>query len=254
MPFKQLVKSVIDQTPYRIRRAQRINRFEAFEDGLRSLKLFGFSPSRVIDAGANVGNFTKMIWRHFPSAYVDLIEPQPNCAAPLKALSRVGRGGGSKLWPVALVGPGATGDSVGFAVQREGITTGAKIAGPGQQSSDSTIVKVKTSTLDSLLGDDLSSDDHVLLKLDLEGHELEAMQGACRVLDRTEVVITETTLIGNPSPLNSPLKLASYMDSCGFDLYDIFSISGRPRDGRARQFDLVFVKRGRTLDRDRDWN
>jgi hypothetical protein len=46
-------------------------------------------------------------------------------------------------------------------------------------------------TLDELLDGPIERDDHALLKLDLESHELPALQGASSLLQKVEAVLTE---------------------------------------------------------------
>ena len=66
--LKRGVKALINMTPYRIRRAQALNRFESISEGLDLLARFGFEPTQIIDAGANVGDFAVMAQSHFPQS------------------------------------------------------------------------------------------------------------------------------------------------------------------------------------------
>jgi hypothetical protein len=40
----------------------------------------------------------------------------------------------------------------------------------------------------------------------------------------------------------------------GFDLFEIASLSGRPRDNRLREADLVFVRQGSPISADFRWS
>lgn len=64
------------------------NRFEATEDVLVALKRRGFNPSIVIDAGANVGDWTRFARTIFPAAECHMVEPQPACRQVLTELER----------------------------------------------------------------------------------------------------------------------------------------------------------------------
>lgn len=57
------------------------------EAALRHLKGLGFDPATVIDVGANVGEWTRMCKRLWPKASVLMIEPLPECEAPLARLA-----------------------------------------------------------------------------------------------------------------------------------------------------------------------
>ena len=87
---------------------------------------------------------------------------------------------------------------------------------------------------------------------DLQGHELLALAGARRILEHVEVVLAEFSFFGQlgEAPVGG---LVRFMDEAGFDLFDIASIAGRHRDGRARHGDFVFVRRNTPLWADRSW-
>ena len=248
--LKRSVKALIDMTPYRIRRAQALNRFESISDGLGLLSRFGFKPTQIIDAGANVGDFAIMAHAHFPRARVHMIEPQPACAEALLSLCRRSA---FSFHSFALVAPEHSGRNIGFLVMPGAVTTGARIA---DRSDDQKVerVEVEARSLDDIMAANLSREERLFLKLDLEGHELEALKGARRVLQSAEVVLAESALFGDPAPTNSPLQLATFLAEHGFSLYDVLSISGRPRDKRALQCDLLFVKDSSSIGVDRRWN
>ena len=52
-----------------------------------------------------------------------------------------------------------------------------------------------------------------------------------------------------------PLAAATiaFMSSVGFVLYDVASLSGRPRDNRLREGDVIFVRQDSQLLEDRRW-
>ncbi len=90
--------------------------------------------------------------------------------------------------------------------------------------------------------------DRVLLKLDLEGHEVDALAGATTLLDRVEVLVTETQVYEierNGRPVFA--DLIRILNERGFVLYDVAALASRPRDGRLRTGDVIFVPRGRAL-------
>jgi hypothetical protein len=56
-------------------------------------------------------------------------------------------------------------------------------------------VHAAATTLDALLAERVAPGDRALLKLDIEGHELEALRGAASLLDRVEVVVSEVRFL-----------------------------------------------------------
>ncbi len=80
-----------------------------------------------------------------------------------------------------------------------------------------------------------------LLKVDVQGFELEVLKGAEKVLQETEVIILEVSLFQfyKGSPVMS--DVIYFMHKRGFSVYDIFGAVYRPLDDALAQVDLVFA-------------
>ena len=246
MPIN-LANKLLASLGLRVSRNVSPNRFQAIEQSLRLMTKRGFAPLDIIDAGANVGDWTKMARTVFPRARFHLIEPQSGCAPALSALARstpeiryhqiaVTRPGQRQ---VSMAGGGDSNRGTGAWILKDGDAT------PAQSVCDAT-------TLDELFGNGVRQP--LLMKLDLEGHELEALSGAESLLRQVEVVLTEVLFFDvydRGRPLFS--DVISFLAQREFDLYDIASLSGRPRDNRLRLGDALFVRRGSPLSTDRSW-
>ncbi|HSG32961.1 MAG TPA: FkbM family methyltransferase [Sphingomonadaceae bacterium] len=242
---KQLLKRIIGLTPFRVTRARDLNRFQAIDETLALIARRGFAPRVVIDGGANVGDFARLARRVFGAEpEIHLFEPQPACQPSLESLARDPR---VHLHAVAL--GAAEGGKLALAIDPLGVTTGAHIAPSG---SGVATVSVGVATLDALFESRLERSDRVLLKLDLQGWELEALKGATKSLPRVEVVLIEVSLYAQAyePPISA---IVGFLDNAGFELHDIASLSGRFRDNRARQADLLFVNRRSDLCSDTSW-
>lgn len=245
--LKRALKAVIKQSPYRLIRARDANRFQAVEECLISLRNRGFDPRVILDGGANVGAFARCATSIFKTAQVHLIEPQPACHDALTEFAQSDR---YTFHPVAI---GADRSLIDFGVDPDGITTGAHvIAGPNSESVDLQRIQVPVFRLDQLIGTKLIAEDRCLLKLDLQGWELEALKGTQGILDRIEVILTEVSFFAIAFE-PSIEELIHFLDERGFALYDIASLSARGRDNRAYQSDFVFVRRDSPLMADRRW-
>jgi FkbM family methyltransferase len=179
------------------------NRFDATADALLLLRSFGYTPRVIVDAGANMGEWTRMVSRIFPSATFHLIEPQPGCLPNLLSVVREIKG---QLHAVALTEPGVAaihiaGDGLG--------NTGAYICSPTERADT---VLVPANTLDNLVT--VTQTDRALVKLDLETHELVTLSGAGNLLRACEVVLTEVSFYHPTAPL--------FLDIANFFAYTRF--------------------------------
>lgn len=233
-----LVKRLMALTPYRISR-RRENRFDATHSCLPHLRELGFVPRLIIDGGAHLGAFAEAAHAAFPGAEIHVIEPQPACRAPLEALAR------QRGWFLHACALSDHTGSVRMACDVKP-NTGAYVTTAGEATVD-----VPAATIDSLLGARLSPEHHTLLKLDLQGHELRALRGAETSLSKIDVALIEVSFF-QPGAPTIP-EIVGFFDEKGFDLFDIVGLAGRTRDGRLRQGDFVFVRRGSLLSVDNSW-
>jgi FkbM family methyltransferase len=246
--WKRHLRQVLGLVGYSLHRWP-VNRFDGMQDALLLLRRSGYSPGVIIDAGANVGNWTRMARSVFHDATIHLVEPQPACRGALDDLSR--RTPGLMVHPVALTEPGI--HRVRMVGGGEtGVGTGARVARPGEREPDA--VQCPAITLDALLADRVVREDRALLKLDLEGHELTALQGARRLLDVIEVLLTEVQFFDiNDDGFPVFADVVGFLRTRGFEPYDFACLLQRPRDVRLRMGDVLFVRRDSALLADRSW-
>ena len=242
--LKSIVKRLFALGPYRIVRAP-INRFDAIDETMALLKRLGFEPRVVIDGGAHLGTFACMASALFPQARLHLVEPQPACKA---ALEKLAADRGFTFHPFAL----GSRSGVAHMLSEEPDTpsTGAHVI-PGSEPAPGTI-DVPARTLDELFAAEVRREDRPLLKLDIQGQELPALEGGSTLLPAVEVVLTEVSFF-QQGPEPTVPQLIEFFDRAGFDLFDVAALSGRTRDQRLRQGDFVFVRRGTPLWADKGW-
>lgn len=234
-----LVKRLVALTPYRVSR-RRENRFDATHSCLLHFREMGYAPRLIIDGGAHLGAFAEAAHKAFPEAELHLVEPQPACRAPLEALS------GQRGWVFHACALSDRAGVVRMACDAKP-NTGAYVS-TGEEAT----VDVPAATIDGLFGARLDLEHHALLKLDLQGHELRALRGAAACLPKIEVVLLEVSFFRLDYAPAIP-ELVSFFDEQGFDLFDVVGLAGRTRDGRLRQGDFVFVRRGSILSADTAW-
>ncbi|MBN9089500.1 MAG: FkbM family methyltransferase [Reyranella sp.] len=242
MTLRTFTKRLLTFTPYRLSRTAS-NRFDGIEECLRQLARGGYRPRCIIDGGAHLGWFARCARAVFPGAEIHLVDPQPACAPTLQRLAETP---GFHFHPVALTSE----RKIARMVCDSGPDTGAHVAWDGNLHRANT--DVQGETLDSLFASHVDADSRALLKLDLQGHELLALAGGRQILKHVEVVLAEFSFFGQlgEAPVSD---LVRFMDEAGFDLFDIASVAGRRRDGRARHGDFVFARRNTPLWTDRGW-
>lgn len=136
---------------------------------LLNLRRAGFSPSGVVDGGAYQGDWTRTFWSMWPDCPSLMIEPLP---AQLPILNSVAiKVRGSSVVSKAI---GRERGEVPFHLGE----TNSGIVANGQREGT---ITVACTTLDDVL-DEIHGFKPSLLKLDLQGHELEALAGAERHL------------------------------------------------------------------------
>jgi FkbM family methyltransferase len=246
--WKRPLRPVLGLVGYSLHRWP-TNRFDGMQNALLLLRRSRYSPRIIIDAGANVGNWTRTARSVFHHGTIHLVEPQPACRGALDDLSR--RTPGLTVHPIALTEPGI--HQVWIVGGGEtGGGTGGRVARPGEREPRA--VECPATTLDGRVADRVVREDRALLKLDLEGHELTALQGARRLLDVVEVLLMERQFINiNDNGLPVFADVVGFLRGRGFEPYDFACLLQRPRDLRLCMGDVVFVRRDSALLADRSW-
>jgi FkbM family methyltransferase len=222
------------------------NRFDAMEDSLRLLRHAGFAPRVVVDIGANVGMWTDSAARVFDAREYHIVEPQTACHAALERF----RPPRFHVHKVALTAEGT--DSVMMVGGGDGGGTGAFVSSHATTQSDAQ--RYPAASLDRLLGDRVHASDRGLVKLDVEGHELQILGSSSKVLNAAEVVIMEFQMFEierNGVPVLA--DLIDFMRQRRFMLYDVAALAARPRDNRLRMGDVVFARVDSPLVADDGW-
>jgi FkbM family methyltransferase len=222
-------------------------RFNGMAEALTLLKQRDYRPKVIVDCGANVGQWMTQAKAVFPDAEWHLVEPQAACVAQLRSL--VAATGRAVIHPFAVTAPGpATLRMLGGG---DGTGTGNFVALADETYSDERTVEA--TTLDRLLGDRLERSDRTLLKLDVEQHEIEVLEGAAQILRLVEVVLTEVSVYDVTGRRPTFSDVLEYLHRRGFEFYDVACLSSRPRDKRLRQMDVIFIRGDSALLSDRDW-
>jgi FkbM family methyltransferase len=206
--------------------------FPSVEGALLALRRRGFSPRTCVDVGAYRGEWTRMFRDIFPAARVLMVEAQEPLRAQLAPFAA--RSGGAVEFEIGLLGP-ADGLKLAFHEMETGSSVFAE-----SSSVPRRIVERESRTLDALLAGRPAYRPLSFLKLDVQGYELQVLEGARETLASTEAVLLEASLV----PINAgcPLvaEVLAYLQQRGFRLVD-FCSQIRRTDGVLWQTDLLLL-------------
>lgn len=217
---------------------------------IEDLKYRGLSTKAVLDIGANRANWSKMVKKHFPEAFFYLIEPQLEMKGDLEKFCYE-----FDNCFFFLAGAGATKDTLILTIWDD-------LAGSSFLPEPDTILKNagKQREVEIITVDDLIQSSKIkmpeLVKLDIQGYELEALRGAEKTFGYTEVYILEVSFFTFNNMLNQPVfsDVINFMLERGYVVYDFPGFLRRPFDGALGQCDVCFVKKDGFLRKSNAWD
>lgn len=209
----------------------------------------GFRCNCFVDVGANNGDIAIQFRRIFPDAAGYMVEPNPHLQGGLQGVQRKHN---IAYLPVAC-GAEDRRDVLRFNLT-DGYRGGSLRVNPATRGNDffDQFVEVQQRSLDSLLATGEIAPPN-LLKLDVEGMELEVLNGAKTVLPTVEIVCLETMLFRNWVTHPKFSEVIDYMQRIGFVVYDFGAFGRRPYDKALMVVDLVFAREDSPLRSYHDW-
>jgi FkbM family methyltransferase len=211
---------------------------------LAAAKARGLGIRAAVDGGAADGSWTREFRRVYPDADVLCIEPRAACSGALQRLT--------DEVPHVRYAAVCIGSREGtIEINEHGDQTSTFDNSVGQRFG--TPRTCRMTRLDDLVEESgLRSPD--LIKLDLQGGELEALRGATRCLELAQVLLLEVSLL--PFQKDAPLlhDIVSFCHDHGFHVYDISGLWHRPLDGALAQGDLMFLREDHPLVADPRWS
>jgi len=199
---------------------------------------FGHDFRTVIDIGAHKGQFSVFASTRFPRAALWAVEP---LAEPRERLQRVlaGRSGVTIIPMAASHRRGVADFHVSHASDSSSlleITTVHTEAFPGTDRTR--VIKVQTAPLDDLL-DPATLARPCLLKIDVQGGELDVLAGAERTLHSVDEALVECSFVELYRGQALSADVISHMSERGFALIGTHSLL-RDSSGRRLQADFLF--------------
>jgi FkbM family methyltransferase len=207
---------------------------------LAHYRALGLAPNVVIDVG--VGPGTPDLYEAFPDARLVLVEPLEEWRGHLDQLARHC---GAE---VILAAAGSAAGEAEITVHR--VPACSSIVG-SRRGEDGVDVRrrVPVVTLDDAVKE-RSLRGPFVVKVDVEGAELEVLSGALEVLQETELVLAEVSLFELIPGMPQFHDVVFWMHEHGFVVSDVYAGHNRLLDGALAQLDVGFVREDGRFRRD----
>lgn len=188
-----------------------------------------FYPYRILDIGANIGQFHTQCKSNFPDSYVFSIEASGECEPYLKQIT--------KNYYIGLLAK--NNNEYNFYSRKDtGIGTGNSIYRElthFYSDEQLNVIKQRGIRLDDLFEDDSEFD---LIKIDTQGSELDIIEGGINLCKRAKGILLEVSITqyNDGAPLYD--EVIEYMNQFGFRSTEVLDES---RNHGSYQQDILFI-------------
>jgi len=191
-----------------------------------------FYPYRILDIGANTGQFHRLAKQTYPGSFIFSIEASTECEPYLKQLT--------ENYFIGLLAKDNS-DYNFYSRKNDPTCTGNSIYRELTEfySDDQLdIIKKKGIRLDDLFESDSEFD---LIKIDTQGSELDIISGGISLCKKAKGILLEVSLTQYNK--NSPLydEVIQYMNIIGYHKVDILD---EAFNHGSHQQDILFIERG----------
>jgi FkbM family methyltransferase len=202
-----------------------------------------FYPEAIIDVGVARGTFE--IYETFPKSEIILIEPVEEFNNDLISIQN--------NYDAVSIFHCAVGHTTGIInINVHDDLEGSSLYNEQEgKSTDGKTREIEIKLLDDICKSYIDSSKSILLKIDVQGAELDVLKGSIKLLPNIEIIVLEVSL--HKFFINGPefYDVIEYMNQIGYAVYDIFGFLYRPLDGSLAQVDIAFVKKDGFLKREK---
>lgn len=214
---------------------------------LEDLRKRGLQCSFIMDVGANRGQWSRMAKNIFTEAEFCLIEPQIEMFNSLQNFC-------DEFENSFFVNAGA-----GACKEAKTLTVWDDLLGSSllpvvncDLKKNNKQREIEIITIDSIIAKRKVNAPE-LIKLDIQGFELEALKGAEQTFGVTEVYILEVSFFAFERAMPVFADVINFMLERNYVVYDFAGFLRRPYDGALGQCDICFVKKNGFLRRSNKW-
>ncbi|MFN5417567.1 MAG: FkbM family methyltransferase [Flavobacteriia bacterium] len=211
---------------------------------IEDLKFRGLQCKNILDVGAFKAEWSTMVKQVFTESNFHLIEPLKELEPYLKDFCDR-----NEFSNYFINGAGSENQKLSIHVSSDFAGTSFLSNAEAGEFREINIIKI----------DDLISEHKIeipeLMKIDVQGYELEVLKGAQLTFGKTEVYIVEVSFFPFDDLNRFPLidDVINYFSAKNYVMYDFPGFLRRPFDGALGQCDICFVKKDGFLRNSNKW-
>jgi FkbM family methyltransferase len=236
--FKKIVKRIFNIVGLEIKKFDKKTLRFSQAGCVENLKKNGFSPSKIIDGGGAYGDFSQMASKYYPNIEFVIVEPLVEYK---KVLENSLKNLNTKFFYKALS------DKKGsISINVHDDLVGSSIL---EEVEENNGIRRE---VESILLSDLINNEPTLIKLDLQGAEIIALNPCKDKLKNSKeiIVLCEASLFYFfKTDDNKIFDLINFFDEIDYEIYDIYGAGYRPYDNALAQIDLVFTHKDSKLNK-----
>jgi FkbM family methyltransferase len=212
------------------------------QDKLLQTIIREYKIKTVLDVGANIGQYGKELMQHGYKGEIHSFEP---ITSAYKQLCKNAKQ--FSAWKVHNIGLGSKEEEVMINVSENIVSSSILKVGHASLSAEAKSKpthqeKVKLTDLDTFLATMLVQKE-ILLKLDVQGFEMEALRGAMKSLRHVKIIQIELsfTELYEGGPLHD--EVTEFLKEQGYEIFSIIPGFRDERSGRMLQADGIFIRK-----------
>jgi FkbM family methyltransferase len=195
----------------------------------------------VLDVGAHQGLFIETVLALLPDVEIYAFEPHVGCAEQIKAVYPEAQ---VKVFPVAL---GSKSEDRALRISHFSpasslLASHTRLLQEFPETAVDQVVPVHVKRLDEIEEIVSHRPFKGLLKIDVQGFELEVLQGSVRLFDQIAVIICEANLASLYQEQATLAELITFLESHHYRLLDMTSPIRSPVSQEILYLDLAFIR------------
>jgi FkbM family methyltransferase len=214
---------------------------DAFND--QRMLLAGTRVKTIFDIGANIGKVTARYSRLFPEAKIYSFEPFPESFQKLRRRFK----GNSLVKPIQLAVSNKAGKKKFYVNQNSAtssllpITDSAEYWVEPKAIKNIATIEVAVTTIDDFC-QQKSIDEIQILKMDIQGGELMALEGAVKKLRQGSILLIYTEILFVPIYEGEAFfyEICHFLSGYGYTLFNMYNLY-QARSGQIKWGDAIFI-------------